>query len=208
MFSWWEDINCFSHVSQVLPEYSSPGLDSPQNLHGCDWSVPEYNNYLKYNELTDGFKDNWQEFFCWPLQSGLSGVALVVSSVLFVLSLFVPPFSFRSSGRLHFLIVTFPIYPHLYYFSCLHSYIFFWESFSYALVSKHHNYVINDIVRIFCSINSANSIGSFDWVPDSTMKNIHCITKTRLFKYIESLISKNWKFSDKKLKFFIYLLKT
>ena len=32
------------------------------------------------------------------------------------------------------------------------------------------------------------------------------ITKTRLFKYIENFISKNWKFSDKKL--FIFLLKT
>ena len=28
------------------------------------------------------------------------------------------------------------------------------------------------------------------------------ISKTRLFKYIENLISKNWKFSDKKLWFF------
>ena len=32
------------------------------------------------------------------------------------------------------------------------------------------------------------------------------ITKTRLLKYIENFISKNWKFSDKKLIFFIYLL--
>ena len=39
--------------------------------------------------------------------------------------------------------------------------------------------------------------------------NIFCfITKTRLFKYIENFISKNWKFSDKKLIFFIFLLKT
>ena len=28
------------------------------------------------------------------------------------------------------------------------------------------------------------------------------ITKTRLFKYIENFISKNWKFSDKKLRYF------
>ena len=44
------------------------------------------------------------------------------------------------------------------------------------------------------------------------------ITKTRLFKYIESFTSKNWKFSEKKKKkkkqqkkkliFFIFLLKT
>ena len=35
------------------------------------------------------------------------------------------------------------------------------------------------------------------------------ITKTRLFKYIENFISKNWKFSDKKLwYFFIFLFKT
>ena len=35
------------------------------------------------------------------------------------------------------------------------------------------------------------------------------ITKTRLFKYIENLISKNWKFSDKKTPiFFLFLLKT
>ena len=27
---------------------------------------------------------------------------------------------------------------------------------------------------------------------------MHTITKTRLFKYIENFISKNWKFSDKK----------
>ena len=31
-----------------------------------------------------------------------------------------------------------------------------------------------------------------------------CITKTRLFKYIENFISKNWKFSDKKLRYFSY----
>ena len=30
------------------------------------------------------------------------------------------------------------------------------------------------------------------------------ITKTRLFKYIEIFISKNWKFSDKKLWYFSY----
>ena len=30
------------------------------------------------------------------------------------------------------------------------------------------------------------------------------ITKTRLFKYIENFISKNWKFSDKKLLYFSY----
>ena len=34
------------------------------------------------------------------------------------------------------------------------------------------------------------------------------IMKTRLFKYIENFTSKNWKFSDKKLIFFIFLLKT
>ena len=34
------------------------------------------------------------------------------------------------------------------------------------------------------------------------------MTKTRLFKYIEDFISKNQKFSDKKLTFFIFLLKT
>ena len=32
--------------------------------------------------------------------------------------------------------------------------------------------------------------------------------KNRLFKYIEKFTSKNWKFSDKKLIFFIFLLKT
>ena len=30
------------------------------------------------------------------------------------------------------------------------------------------------------------------------MSKEKCITKIRLFKYIENLISKNWKFSDKK----------
>ena len=30
------------------------------------------------------------------------------------------------------------------------------------------------------------------------------ITNARLFKYIENLISKNWKFSDKKLRYFSY----
>ena len=30
------------------------------------------------------------------------------------------------------------------------------------------------------------------------------ITKTRLFKYIENFISKNWKFSDEKLIYFSY----
>ena len=34
--------------------------------------------------------------------------------------------------------------------------------------------------------------------------NVICITKTRLFKYIENLTSKNWKFSDKKLWYFSY----
>ena len=28
------------------------------------------------------------------------------------------------------------------------------------------------------------------------------ITKTRLFKYLENFFSKNWKFSDKKLRYF------
>ena len=38
---------------------------------------------------------------------------------------------------------------------------------------------------------------------------LHPITKTRLFKYIENFISKNWQFSDRKtLIFFIFLLKT
>ena len=43
-----------------------------------------------------------------------------------------------------------------------------------------------------------------------SLKDGHvCITKTRLFKYIENFTSKNWKFSDKKtLTFFIFLLKT
>ena len=34
------------------------------------------------------------------------------------------------------------------------------------------------------------------------------ITKTRLFKYIDNFTSKNGKFSDKNLIFFIFLLKT
>ena len=34
------------------------------------------------------------------------------------------------------------------------------------------------------------------------------ITKTRLFKYIENFTTKNWKFSDKILIFFKFLLKT
>ena len=29
-----------------------------------------------------------------------------------------------------------------------------------------------------------------------------CITKTRLFKYIENFTTKNWKFSDKKIWYF------
>ena len=32
----------------------------------------------------------------------------------------------------------------------------------------------------------------------SYVRMFACITKTRLFKYIEICISKNWKFSDKK----------
>ena len=34
------------------------------------------------------------------------------------------------------------------------------------------------------------------------------ITKTRLFKYIENFITKNWKFSDKNSDMFLFLLKT
>ena len=34
------------------------------------------------------------------------------------------------------------------------------------------------------------------------------MTKTRLFKYIEYLTSKNWKFSDKNSDIFLFLLKT
>ena len=34
------------------------------------------------------------------------------------------------------------------------------------------------------------------------------ITKTRLFKYIENITTKNWKGSDKNSTFFIFLLKT
>ena len=34
------------------------------------------------------------------------------------------------------------------------------------------------------------------------------ITKTHLFQYKENFTFKNWKFSDKKLIFFIFLLKT
>ena len=38
---------------------------------------------------------------------------------------------------------------------------------------------------------------------------VHCITKTRLFKYIEKFTTQNWKFSNiKTLLFFIFLLKT
>ena len=33
---------------------------------------------------------------------------------------------------------------------------------------------------------------------------IYCISITRLFKYIEKFTSKNWKFSDKKLCYFIF----
>ena len=46
------------------------------------------------------------------------------------------------------------------------------------------------------------------WLLKPTYLDLHCITKTRLFKYIENFTSENWKFSDKKLwYFFIFLLK-
>ena len=35
-------------------------------------------------------------------------------------------------------------------------------------------------------------------------RNVHIITKTRLFKYIENFTSKNWKFTDKKFWHFSY----
>ena len=39
--------------------------------------------------------------------------------------------------------------------------------------------------------------------------SLEYITKTRLFKYVETFTFKNWKFSDKKLWYFIvFLLKT
>ena len=50
----------------------------------------------------------------------------------------------------------------------------------------------------------ANSVDP-DQTPRSVLSDVgqHCfITKTRLFKYIENFISKNWKFSDKTLRYF------
>ena len=35
---------------------------------------------------------------------------------------------------------------------------------------------------------------------------LYYISKTRLFKYIENFISKNWRFSDKKLRYFFIFL--
>ena len=43
---------------------------------------------------------------------------------------------------------------------------------------------------------------------NNSLETITTITKTRLFKYIENFTTKNWKFSDKNLIFFIFLLKT
>ena len=40
--------------------------------------------------------------------------------------------------------------------------------------------------------------------PLEDWKNCPCITKTCLFKYIENFISKNWKFSGKKLRYLSY----
>ena len=39
------------------------------------------------------------------------------------------------------------------------------------------------------------------------LMKIHTITRTRLFKYTENFAIKNWKFSDKKIYFFIFLVK-
>ena len=39
---------------------------------------------------------------------------------------------------------------------------------------------------------------------DTVLNRSIVITKTRLFKYIENFISKNWKFSNKKLWYFSY----
>ena len=36
-------------------------------------------------------------------------------------------------------------------------------------------------------------------------RKCHNITKTRLFKYVENSISKNWKFSDKKTPIFFHI---
>ena len=45
----------------------------------------------------------------------------------------------------------------------------------------------------------------FSAVSDSLDCTYTCITKTRLFKYIENFTSKIWKFSDKKLWYFFHI---
>ena len=42
-------------------------------------------------------------------------------------------------------------------------------------------------------------------VPPSKKCQKECITKTRLFKYIENFTTKNGKFSDKKIFFFFHI---
>ena len=59
--------------------------------------------------------------------------------------------------------------------------------------------------------NQMREVLLFVWSKNADEANISSklITKTRLFKYIDTFTSKNWKFSDTKiLIFFICLLKT
>ena len=59
------------------------------------------------------------------------------------------------------------------------------------------------IIFLNKSIHYANSIASI--FRGESKK--HHIKKTCIFKYVENFTSKNWKFSDKKLMFFIFVLK-
>ena len=78
--------------------------------------------------------------------------------------------------------------------------------------SKYRSGGICDFTCLFWLMGdlATSSLFSYDYQYETdnhgfswTKANGH-ITKTRLFKYIENFISKNWKFSDKKLWYFSY----
>ena len=68
-----------------------------------------------------------------------------------------------------------------------------------AVPVLHHSAVF-----VFIFIGSIRYI-RVSWKVEFRVKPI---MKTRLFKYIENFTTQNWKFSDKNLIFFIFLLKT
>ena len=84
------------------------------------------------------------------------------------------------------------------------------ELMSKYIALNHFSKKVSPSLMATSSLNSERS-KKIDYNMDSLRCGPVCsflITKTRLFKHIENFTTKNGKFSDKNLIFFIFLLKT